>query len=338
MIKIRVGLIGLGDHWQSRHHPALRALTDRFEVRAICCEVAQRAEKVAQEFNAFAMDGFRAMIARDDIDAILALATDWAGPMPILAACDAGKSVYSSAALDIAPDQVDQVRQRVDASGIAFMAELPRRFSPATLRLKELIATRLGRPLLLFCHERMTTEQQTDRLRRGEYCPLTMRYLMELVDWCSYLVGVNPSSVLSSVYSPSTTLGDAFYQMVNLEFPSVDGKPSASAQMSVGHYIPEKWHDALSFRRPASLQISCENGIAFVDLPSRLVWFDSAGQHTESLEEERSVGEQLLTHFYRSITSLVRNKSDLADAYRAMVIATSANQSAVEKRRIELNW
>ena len=32
------------------------------------------------------------------------------------------------------------------ASGVAFMAEFPRRLFPATLRLKELIATRLGKP------------------------------------------------------------------------------------------------------------------------------------------------------------------------------------------------
>jgi len=284
------------------------------------------------------MDGFRAMIARDDIDAILALATDWAGPLPILAACDSGKAIYSSAAFDIAPEQVNEVRRRVDSSGVAFMAELPRRFSPATLRLKELIVTRLGRPHLLFCHERMTTEQQTDRLRRGEYCPLTMRHMMELVDWCSYLVDADPSSVLSSMYRSNTSYGDAYYQMVNLDFLPNEGRPSASAQISVGHYVPQKWNDALSFRRPASLQVCCENGIAFIDLPSRLVWFDDAGQHTESLEEERSVGEQMLTHFHRSITSLVRNSSDLADAYRAMVVVTSANRSASEGRRIEVDW
>ena len=149
-MKLRVGLIGLGDQWQNRHRPALKALSDRFEVCAICCEVAQKAEQVAHEFGAIPMDGFRAMIQRADIDAVLALAPDWVGPLPLLAACEAGKAVYSSAALDIAPDHVDEIRRRVDSSGVAFMAELPRRHAPATLRLKELIATQLGPPQLLF--------------------------------------------------------------------------------------------------------------------------------------------------------------------------------------------
>ena len=85
-MKIRVGLIGLGDHWLDRHRPALKALSDRFEVRAICCEVAERSKAVARDFDAVAVDGFRAMIERNDIDAVLALAPDWVGPLPLIAA------------------------------------------------------------------------------------------------------------------------------------------------------------------------------------------------------------------------------------------------------------
>ena len=101
LMKLRVGLVGLGDQWLTRHRPALMSLRDRFEVRAICCEVAEKSRLAAEEFGAIAMDGFRVMVERDDIDAILALSPDWYGPLPILAACEAGKAVYSSAALDV---------------------------------------------------------------------------------------------------------------------------------------------------------------------------------------------------------------------------------------------
>ena len=338
-MKLRVGLVGLGDFWQSRHRPALRALSDRFEVKAICCEVAEKSKLVANEFSATPMDGFRAMIERDDIDAVLALAPDWVGPLPIIAACEAGKAVYSSAALDISFDQAREIRQRVDASGVAFMAELPRRFAPATLRLKELIATRLGRPRILFCHERMPVEGQSDHLRRGDYCPLVWRHIMELVDWCRYLVGMPPETVLSASHESPTDDGQAFYQMVSLDFPAYeDDGIRPLAQLSLGHYIPAKWKDALTFRRPASIQVCCERGMAFIDLPNTLVWFDDGGQHTESLESERSVGEQMLIQFHRSVTSLVRNRADLTDAYRAMQVVLSANESAKTGNRISLNY
>ena len=338
-MKLKVGLIGLGDQWESRHRPALLALSDRFEVKAICCEVAQKGEKVAADFDAVALDGFRAMIGRDDIEAVLVLAPDWVGPLPILAACEAGKAVYSSVALDIAPDQVNQIRRRVQESGVAFMAELPRRYAAATLRLKELIATRLGQPTQMFCHERMTTEQQTSHLRRGEYCPLTWRSLMELADWCCYLVGREPSSVVSTLHHPMVNGQTSYYQSVNLQYdPKGDERLSTNAQMSVGYYIPRSWNEAVSFRRPASIQICCEYGVAFIDLPSTLVWFDEAGQHNESLEADRPVGEQMLLHFHRSVTSLVRNYTDLADAYRALKIVIGANNSASQGRRIELDF
>ena len=73
--------------------PALAdQLGDRLEVRAICDQVAHRAQQAAQEFNAAAIDGFRALAQREDVDALLMLAEQWYGSLPILAACDAGKA------------------------------------------------------------------------------------------------------------------------------------------------------------------------------------------------------------------------------------------------------
>ena len=338
-MKIRVGLVGLGDSWETRHRPALRALSERFQVSAVCCEVSRRAELVARDFNAIALDGFRAMVMRDDVDAILSLAPDWVGPLPILAACEAGKSVYCSAPLDIAPDQASEIRRRVEASGVAFMAELPRRHSPATLRLKELMATRLGKPRLLFCHERQPCEDDKRRRYRGRHCPTVMRNFMELVDWCRYIVGREPGSVGGIRHHHDVDPLVAEYQMVSLHFPTEDeDSTGVTAQISIGHYIPAKWRDALSFRRPASLQVCCERGIAFLDLPSTLIWFDESGQHNESLEMDRPVGEQMLTYFHRAVTSLWRNTSDLEDTYRALRIVSTAQASFEQQARLPIEF
>ena len=84
--------------------------------------------------------------------------------------------------------------------------------------------------------------------------------------------------------------------------------------------------------------MACENGIAFIDLPSSLVWFDKAGRHMESLDSERPVGEQLLNQFHRAVTSLVRNTSGLEDAFQAMWIVQQAHQSHAEGCRISLDF
>lgn len=335
-MKLRVGVIGLGEAWETRHRPALRALSDRFEVRAICAEVAQRAELAAHEFSATPIDGFRALTMRDDVDAVLILSPDWYGPLPILAACEAGKAIYCAAALDIDPARARDIKDRVEQSGVAFMAELPRRNAPATLRLKELIATRLGQPRLLFCHQRVPVETKQAR-RHGNRCPAAIRDLMELVDWCRYVTGLDPTSVVGVQHLAADGSTDADYQMMSLDFaPPGELGAGPLAQISSGHYIPRNWPEAITFRPPSALQVSCEKGIAFIDLPAGLVWFDEAGRHLESLESERPVGEQLLTQFYRAVTSLVRKTSDLEDSYRALCVVLAAQQSCDEGRRVEL--
>src|SRR5690606_36618193 len=113
---------------------------------------------------------------------------------------------------------------------------------------------------------------------------------------------------------------------------------SALAQISCGNYMAASWTEAISFRPPAALQVACENGIAFVDLPSTVVWFDSAGRHMESLDSERPVGETLLLSFHRQVTSLVRNPSSLQDAYRAISIVSAARTSLLEGRRVPLSF
>ncbi len=338
-MKLRVGIVGLGEAWDTRHRPALRSLSDRFEVRAVCCEVAHLAEQAAREFGACEVDGFRALCAREDVDVVLILAPEWYGALPVLAACDYGKSVYCGAALDFDdPGQAQKLRERVEQAGTAFMAEFPRRLAPATLRLKELIATRLGPPKLLFCHRRSLIDPGAPPQRRGRNCPTMLREMIEQVDWCRYVVGQNPHSVVGIEHGNIDTSDGDDYRMMSLDF-SLAGKLGEGpiAQISCGRYIPGQWPEAASFRPPAALQVCCERGIAFIDLPATLVWFDDAGRHMESLDSERPVGERLLMHFYRAVTSLVRRTDDLEDAYRALATVLAARQSFDSGRRIYLS-
>ena len=335
-MKLRVGLVGLGKAWEARHRPALRALADRFEVRAVCEEVLARADRAAGEFGAKSVDGFRVLAARADIDAVLMLSPQWYGPLPIYAACDHGKAIYCAGTLNIQPEEVRKIQLRVDQAGIAFMCESPRRHAPATLRLKELIATRLGQPHLLFCHQRLSVRNENHE-RDGFPAESATQSLLELVDWCRYVVGREPRSVMGSRHTQTPDDQNSDYEMMSVDFsdPSQAGC-GAMAQISCGHYIPEAWQEAITFRPPSALQVCCEHGIAFVDLPSTVVWFDQAGRHMESLENERPVGEQLLSQFYRSVTSLVRKSTGLEDSCVAMSTVIAARASALDGQRMSL--
>ncbi|MEM1226006.1 MAG: Gfo/Idh/MocA family oxidoreductase [Planctomycetota bacterium] len=352
-MKLRVGLIGLGQQWQSMHRPALKMLGERFDVRAIYADVAKLAENAVIEFQADPVDGYQAMVHRDDIDAILILEPSWLKFLPAMAACQAGKAVYWGGDLDLDPQADGAFKRCVEDSGVAFMAGLPRRYAPATLRLKELIATHLGPPRLIFCHRRLDLESQSQPRRpsgrsqvmsgangkRFQDPVRVMRTeLVELIDWSCYIVGDRPSHVsamnLGSVDGESSNEIMLDYESLTMRFNRADESSSVTAQISCGAYIPSRWQEAIGFRPPAAMQVCCERGVAFIDLPGTLVWFDDAGRHQESLESESPIGEKMLGQFHRAVTSLVRNLCGLDDAYAAATILNAARQSDREGRRI----
>lgn len=340
-MKLRVGVVGLGQSWESRHAPALRALADRFEVRAFCDPVAHRASEIARRWPARTCDGFRAIASSGDIDAILLLSARWYGALPIFAACDAGKAIYCSAALDLDTQEADEVRRRVQEAGVAFMAEFPCRLAPATLRLKELMATRLGLPRLLFCNRRFTSRAEDGR----PHLVSDMRQLTEMVDWCRDVVGTEASSVVGASHTSAARgaaerheIAPPDYLVMTLDFsPKGEVGTGPVAQIACGSYVAPQWREAAAFRRPADLQVVCQRGIAFLDLPHTLTWFDEAGQHAELLDHDRPVGEQLFMHFHRHVGSLVLKTSSLDDAYRALAIVNRAQESYAKGCRLAID-
>jgi predicted dehydrogenase len=252
-----------------------------------------------------------------------------------LAACDRGKAIFAGGDLAWSADDLLTVRDRVQKSGVAFLAEFPRRYAPATIRLMELIATRLGPPQLLFCHD-----QEREPVRPAERfgCQDAMpRSLVEAVDWSRYVVGSEPSSVVGVCHPGTNTPQHGSYRMLSLDFSQPAGTGQGPmAQISYGSYIPSAWTEAASFHAPSQLQVCCERGVAFLDLPSTLIWFDEAGRHIESLESERSPVEALLMRLHRAVTSLVQVTSDLEDACRAHEIVRQACRSAHSGNRVPL--
>lgn len=336
-MKLRLGVIGLNDQWEKRYLPALRVLEDRFGLIAIYEPVAQRAASAAREIAVVTHDSYRALCRRSDIDAVLVLNPHWLGDLPVLAACEYGKAVYLGSKVFLTLEETARIREAVRQSGVAFMVEFARRYSPATIRLKELIATVLGPPKLLFCHRRLSHYLKCNGLSaRKQHLAMDLD-LIELVDWCRFVVGRSPVSVMGVSHHPSSG-EESDYVMMSLAFGSVtqENESDVIAQLSCGKYLPPHWHEAINYRPLAELQVVCERGVAFVDLPATLVWFDEAGRHHEMLDHERPLGERLLFCFHRMVTSLVQRMSDIEDLYQAQKVIESAKLSAQVGQRIHL--
>src|SRR5438067_1816450 len=99
MTTLRVGIIGLRRRWRRRYRPALEALRDQYEIKAVCDELRARAVREARRLGCAAM-GPGGLLARDDLDALLLCSNQWFGLWPVERACQSGTPVFCANSLE----------------------------------------------------------------------------------------------------------------------------------------------------------------------------------------------------------------------------------------------
>ena len=332
-IRLRVGVIGLGRLWEARHKPAIAKLRDRLHITAVYDQVQRRAEIEASQLGCAAVEGLTALIDRSDVDAIYLLSPQWFGLHPIEIACACRKPVYCALPAASDPERLEALAPLVRSSGIAFMPEFARRFYPATLRLKELLATKLGRPRLVVGHNRLFGFDRyapPGPATQMAPAPLLIDPGSYLLDWCSFLFQTQPLALegVAGVVLPGGGEGSDF-ESFTAEFAG-----GALAQMSFARYYRNPWGEANRFLPQPGFQVFAEHGAAWLEMPERIQWTDAEGSHEERLPLEPTVGEVLNDQFYR----LVRGEKTLAptlqDALAAARAVASIRRSQVEGRRV----
>lgn len=308
--RVRLGVIGLGRLWETRHRPALEKLRDRFRITAIHDQVARRAEIEARQCACDAADGLRALIERDDVDALYVLSPQWYGLHAIELAVEVGKPIYCGLPVASDPPALERIAARVRERRLRFMPELARRFYPATLRLRELLATRLGRPRLILGHNRLFGFD-----RYGQPGPTTQIAPVSLpvdpgsylVDWCRFVFQAEPTSVqgigILAIPGPGDGSAVSDFETFTAEFPN-----GALAHVSLARHHRSAWGESHRFLPPAGFQVFAERGAAWLEMPDRIQWTDSEGIHEERLPMEPGIGEALGDQFCR----LLRGEPSLA--------------------------
>jgi predicted dehydrogenase len=319
-LPLRIGVIGLGRLWETRHKPSLARFHDRFRVTAVYDQVYRRAEIEAASLGCAPCAGLTELIERPDVDAVYLLSPQWFGLHPAHLACAASKPVYCALPLSGDLAELERLVERVEESGVAFMPEFARRCYPATLRLKELLATTLGRPRLvvgqsrLFGFDRYAMPGPTTQVVP---VPLAIDPGSYLLDWCAFVFQTPPESISSarSVVLPAEhdAGAEADFENFTANFPE-----GAVAQISYNRYHRSAWGEASRFLPPAGFQVFAERGAAWLEMPDRIQWWDSAGTHEERLPLEPTVGDVLNDQFLR----LVRSGRSLAPTIRdALAVA-----------------
>ncbi len=313
-VRLRVGVVGLGRLWETRHKPSLARMEDRFRVTAVYDQVCRRAEIEAAQIGCAACEGLSALVERPDVNVIYLLSRQWFGLYPIALACAAGKPVYC--ALPLADDlsELETLVELVEASGIVFMPEFARRCYPATLRLKELLATELGAPRLVVGHSRLygfdryALPGPTTQIAPA---PLLIDPGSYLLDWCGFIFQSIPEAV-QGVRCRVIPGANAADQESDFETFVARFARGATAHISFGLYHRACWGDATRFLPPPGFQVYAERGVASLEMPERIQWSGASGTKDERLPLEPTVGDVLNDHFHR----LVRGHQSLAPTIR----------------------
>jgi predicted dehydrogenase/threonine dehydrogenase-like Zn-dependent dehydrogenase len=142
---VRVGLIGAGSFAQGSHLPNLLKLRDRFEIRAVASRTGSNAKAVADRVEAaYATTDLDEVLADPDIDLVLISTRHDLHARQALAALRAGKHVFVEKPLALDEDELAAIESFYAARDGAplLMTGFNRRFAPAIVRARELLAER----------------------------------------------------------------------------------------------------------------------------------------------------------------------------------------------------
>jgi predicted dehydrogenase len=310
-MRLRVGVIGLGRRWR-RYRAALANLRDHLEVRAVCDQVAHRAEAEARQLHCVAAAGPVDLLERGDIEAVLLLGEQWYGLWPLEQACRLNKPVFCALGPESDEAHAAALQAQIKASGLPVMIALPTVLAPATRLLRPLLAQRLGAPRLVRAERVLAASPagpSMDVLRSSA--------VLSLLAGCAFLLGDAPRSVW-------TVAGEdpAFATLV-LEF-----EEARLAQLTL-------WSGP-AVRSRCQFEVTAEKGTATAELPGRLRWQEADGLHEQRLRL-RSPEQSELEHFLVALRSGRSLQPDFAEAFRALTWRRAALRSRTEGQRILLS-
>ncbi len=137
-MSLRVGILGAGPHVRQSVLPAFRA--QGWTVGALCSIDQDLPEQVARLGIPVATSDYRALVERDDLDAVV-IAT----PTPthreiMLAAVAAGKHVLCEKPIAMNLPEARDMQAAAQAAGVTAMIDFEFRFSPTRLHVQQLLA------------------------------------------------------------------------------------------------------------------------------------------------------------------------------------------------------
>jgi predicted dehydrogenase len=327
---ISVGIIGLGPAWDWRYLPALQNLRRRIRVRAVYDTVLSRAESAAEDLDADVCMGLLSLLERPDVRGVLLLDLSWQGWMPLHFACSRKKPAYVAGSLGEDAAGLRQLYESACAASLTLMPEFSRRYTPATGRLQELLATRLGRP------RRIEIEATLPRPDDAGTVPGQgpgRDFLIGLIDWCRHVQRARPTLVTTEEAALEPGRKERRVAIAFAE-PRFGGGASSAELRLAEPPAASLEGDPIAGPR---FRVECEQGWALIESPTEIKWSLGGTGTTESLAAERTEVEVMLDHFCRRVAGGLIPVADVADVRHSIAVVEAAEQSLRERRTVTLN-
>jgi predicted dehydrogenase len=220
--------------------------------------------------------------------------------------------------------ELSRFHQRAMSEGQTVMPAFGMRYTPATCRLRELIATCLGPAQSLS----LTIAPSA---AVGELSPIGAGrdQLIAAADWCRYVVGTAPTRVAGTDTS------------VQLEFPGKAGGANVKAELSFTSQLPA---DAGSYpigtemTAEAQFQavVHCVRGTATLRSVTEIDWEQGGDSARESLTSERTATEVMFDLFCRRVVGGLIPVADISDVVRCAQVVDAFRQSVTTARHVDL--
>lgn len=283
---LALGLIGVGPSWERRYRPAVRRLSQRMRICVIHDPVLSRAQAAAQDSEAEVAAGLMQVIEHPGLNGVLVLDSNWYGLAPLEFACERQKPLFFAGSWLDPPSEWQRLALLAQHQGNMLVPELSLRFQPATTRLRELIASRLG-PVK---HVQVRIHGPTSMNAAESRCVVAAA-----IDWCCYVTRRTAES-LSPIAAGSSECEANWELSFRPDARGTGLAPAVITRVRLPHEPPEG-HEAV-----LEAVVACERGTAVLEGPSVIRWGtpDSA-ETVEHLEQERTCAEVMLDQFCRRL-------------------------------------
>ena len=301
--RVGLGLIGLGPSWELLYRSAIDRLHNRLTIRVVFDTVEARARSVAADFDAESVGSLHQMLKRSSLQGLLVLDPGWLGAGALHSIAHSGKPVYlatpvlrQGAELHRLLQCQSEIKSSPGYSQIPdnrWMPELRLRFTPASCRLRELIATKLGpvKDIQIECNLDSDISE-----------------LAQIVDWCADLMGQ------TLVVAKDDGGLKHFDSPVHFEIP---GPKLKSDPRTVSLHHSKRVDGGLR------CDINCVRGTAMVRDRTWIRWENSQESAEECLQGERSEIEILIDQFCRRALGGLNPVGRLEEFSKALQIAES---------------